>query len=70
MFLCLAKLIPAATSAIDVALTVYLGWSPIEHAPTGCAAVVLPEGQVFVGRSAIVHEFPAVALMGGHEPVG
>ncbi len=61
---------PAATSAIDVALTVYLGWSPIEHTPIGCLVVELPEGHVFVGWSAIVQEFPAVALMGGHESVG
>lgn len=70
MFLWRAKFIPAATSEISVALTVYLGWSPIEHDPTGAADVILPFGQVSVGWSAIVHDEPAVALMGGHEPVG
>ena len=70
MFLFRAKLIPAATSAMSVALTVYLGWSPIEHDPTGAADVRLPLGQVSVGWSATVHEEPAVALIGGQEPVG
>lgn len=70
MFFCRAKLIPAVTSAISVALTVYLGWSPIEHDPTCVTDVRLPSGHVSVGRSAIVHDEPAVALMGGHEPVG
>lgn len=70
MFFSRAKFIPAATSAISVALTVYLGWSPIEHDPTGAAYVRLPVGHVSVGWSAIVHDEPAVALTGGQEPVG
>ena len=54
-----------------MALTVYLGWSPIEHDPTtGVVDVKLPFGHVSVGRSAIVHDEPAVALRGGHESVG
>lgn len=44
-----AKLIPAATSAISVALTVYLGWSPMEHDPTGATDVEFPFGHVSVG---------------------
>ena len=42
----------------------------MEHDPIGAADVRLPFGHVSVGRSAIVHGEPAVALMGGHEPVG
>ena len=42
----------------------------MEHDPTGAAAVRLPFGHVSFGWSAIVHEEPAVPLMGGHEPVG
>ena len=70
IFFSRAKFTPATTSAIFVAFTVYLGWSPIEHVPAGAAAVWLPFGHVSVGRSAIVHGEPAVALMGGHDPVG
>lgn len=69
MFFDLANLMPAATSTMEVALTVYTGWSPIEQVPIDCT-VKLPEGQLSVGRSAMVHGFPAVALIGGHEPVG
>lgn len=70
IFLSRAKFIPAATSAMSVALTVYLGWSPIVQDPTATADVRLPFGHVSVGWSATVHEKPAVALIAGHEPVG
>ena len=71
MFFCLAKLIPAATSATSVALIVYTGWSPIEQVPTAWDAVPsFDEHELFCSYPIVHGDSVVVALTGGHEFVG
>lgn len=47
---CFANRTPMATCTGSVALTVYLGWSPIEQVPAVSPAVKLTGGQECVGH--------------------